>query len=97
MTEEYRDAILRLRDWIRRSSYKTGDFAREIGMTEYTISWVIHEREKRQYFTAEQAAAVERVTGGEFRANELLPHVVPDGYKLVPLSEVPPDTQQAEP
>lgn len=82
MSKEYKDTILRLKDWIRRSPYKTAEFARLIGMTEHTISWVIHDRKKRQYFTAEQAVSVEQVTSGTILASELLAHAIPEGYEL---------------
>ncbi len=59
-----------LRSWLTQQNLRPSALARQLGMTRANISHVLMGR---QHFSLTSALAIERLTGGSIRAEDLVP------------------------
>lgn len=89
--------LCKLKNWLRGKGVTLPEFARSLGISPHSLSWIMHKRAKgRRYFSTEQASEIEKMTSGEIRASDLLTHLVPEGYALVPICDGADETSEQE-
>lgn len=83
--DSYLASLGKLKKWLRQNKIPHTAFAESLGITKHTLSWIFHNRkEGRLFFSTEQAEKIESMTKRHILASDLLQHLVPKGYALVP-------------